>query len=67
MKIGSKLTIEMEVKDDGVSAKITFNSTEKTYFFRFTDPVSGSSRIDLCIRDLPRKLYIDAFLESIKR
>ncbi len=67
MKIGSKLTIEMEVKEDGVSAKVTFNSTEKTYFFLFADPVSESSRIDFLIRDLPRKLYIDAFLESIKR
>lgn len=64
---GSKLTIEIEVKEDGVSAKVTFNSTEKTYFFSFVNPYNESSRIDLLITALPRKLYIDTFLESIKR
>ncbi len=67
MKIGDRLVIEMEVKDAGVSAKIAFSSTEKSYFFLFADPESEASRVNLLISGLPRKCYVDAFLNFIKR
>ncbi len=57
----------MEVKDTGIEAMITFNSTKATYFFSFAEPESEASKINLLISGLPRKLYVDSFIDHIKR
>ena len=66
MKIGTKLTIKMEVKKDGVKANVTLDGDKKTYFFSFDARRREASRIDLLISYIPRKFYVDAFLEHIE-
>jgi hypothetical protein len=66
MKTGTKFTIKMEVKKDGVRATVTLDGDKKTYFFSFDVRRNEASRIDLLISYLPRKFYVDALLEHTK-
>ena len=66
MKIGTKLTIELKVKKDGIRANVTSEGEEKTYFFPFDTNRNEASRISQLIGLLPRNFYVDAFLGKTK-
>jgi hypothetical protein len=66
MKTGTKFTIKMELKKDGVKATVTLDKSKKTYFFPFDVRRNEASHIDLLISYLPRKFYVNAFLQHTK-